>query len=100
MSDRGSFRNRDHRGSSRGTNTASRGSHHHHNPHDRPSTSTSASTPADRPKKEPILDLSKYTDKKIIVKFSGGRQIQGTLKGFDQLMNLVLDDVEEMLRGN
>lgn len=25
--------------------------------------------------------------------------MQGTLKGYDQLMNLVLDDVDEMLRG-
>ena len=25
--------------------------------------------------------------------------VVGTLKGFDQLMNLVLDDVKEMLRG-
>lgn len=27
------------------------------------------------------------------------REVQGTLKGHDQLMNLVLDDVQEMLRG-
>lgn len=37
-------------------------------------------------------------DKEIMVKFNGGREIQGTLKGHDQLMNLVLDDVQEMLR--
>ena len=34
-----------------------------------------------------------------MVKFSGGREVTGTLKGFDQLMNLVLDDVEESVRG-
>lgn len=28
----------------------------------------------ERPKKENILDLSKYADKKITVKFSGGRE--------------------------
>ncbi len=28
-----------------------------------------------------------------------GRSVVGTLKGFDQLMNLVLDDVKETLRG-
>ena len=28
-----------------------------------------------------------------------GGIVQGTLKGHDQLMNLVLDDVQEMLRG-
>lgn len=29
---------------------------------------------AERPKKENILDLSKYMDKRITVKFSGGRE--------------------------
>ncbi|KAF6238445.1 hypothetical protein HO173_003412 [Letharia columbiana] len=53
---------------------------------------------AEKPKKENILDLAKYMDKEIMVKFNGGREIQGTLKGHDQLMNLVLDDVQEMLR--
>ena len=82
---------------------------------------------SEKPKKENILDLSKYMDKEIMVKFNGGREselasplflglcfcfweekgliccviaiVQGTLKGHDQLMNLVLDDVQEMLRG-
>ncbi|OTB07355.1 hypothetical protein M426DRAFT_30263, partial [Hypoxylon sp. CI-4A] len=49
----------------------------------------------ERPKKENILDLSKYTDKRITVKFNGGREVTGTLKGYDALMNLVLDDVQE-----
>lgn len=53
----------------------------------------------ERPKKENILDLKKYADKVICVKFSGGREISGTLKGYDQLMNLVLDDVQEIMRG-
>jgi U6 snRNA-associated Sm-like protein LSm7 len=26
-------------------------------------------------------------------------QVTGTLKGYDQLMNLVLDDVKEVMRG-
>lgn len=51
------------------------------------------------PKREAILDLSKYNDQKIIVQLIGGRQIVGVLKGFDQLMNLVLEDVDETLRG-
>ncbi|KAH9872263.1 hypothetical protein IAQ61_005098 [Plenodomus lingam] len=51
----------------------------------------------DRPKKENILDLNKYMDKQITVKFSGGREVIGTLKGYDQLMNLVLDEVKEAL---
>ncbi|CAI2175405.1 7977_t:CDS:2 [Funneliformis geosporum] len=49
-----------------------------------------------KPKKESILDLSKYMDKKIRVKFNGGRE--GSLKGYDPLLNLVLDDTEEFLR--
>ncbi|KAJ9638402.1 U6 snRNP-associated protein Lsm7 [Coniosporium tulheliwenetii] len=47
---------------------------------------------AERPKKENILDLGKYVDKQITVKFNGGG------KGYDQLMNLVLDDVKEVMR--
>ncbi|KAI9849881.1 MAG: Sm-like protein lsm7 [Sclerophora amabilis] len=53
---------------------------------------------SERPKKENILDLAKYMDKEVNVKFNGGREVVGTLKGFDQLMNLVLDDVKELLR--
>lgn len=44
------------------------------------------------------MDLTTYYDKKVVVKFIGGRQVVGTVKGFDQLMNLVLDDVVEQLR--
>ncbi|KAL4401626.1 U6 snRNP-associated protein Lsm7 [Malassezia pachydermatis] len=51
----------------------------------------------EKPKKEAILNLAKYVDKQIRVKFSGGREVVGTLKGYDQLMNLVMDDVEEIL---
>ncbi|KAK1471161.1 LSM domain-containing protein [Colletotrichum cuscutae] len=53
----------------------------------------------ERPKKENILDLSKYMDKQITVKFNGGREVTGTLKGYDALMNLVLDEVQEVMRG-
>jgi small nuclear ribonucleoprotein (snRNP)-like protein len=89
----------------------------------------------ERPKKENILDLGKYMDKRITVKFNGGREgtmrrspptpfspfvvtcqnasactarwgltfrqfaVQGTLKGYDALMNLVLDDGKETVRG-
>ncbi|KAH8811383.1 hypothetical protein F5884DRAFT_854734 [Xylogone sp. PMI_703] len=52
----------------------------------------------EKPKKENILDLGKYMDKKITVKFNGGREVTGTLKGYDALMNLVLDEVQEVLR--
>ena len=79
----------------------------------------------EKPKRENILDLTKYMDKEITVKFNGGREgecpsepvasragswrwtdpgfsglaVVGVLKGYDQLMNLVLDDVRELLRG-
>ncbi|KAL8346013.1 hypothetical protein RB601_004129 [Gaeumannomyces tritici] len=56
----------------------------------------------DRPKKENILDLARYMDKEVQVKFNGGREaenaVTGTLKGYDALMNLVLDDVKETMR--
>ncbi|KAI9739276.1 MAG: Sm-like protein lsm7 [Cirrosporium novae-zelandiae] len=52
----------------------------------------------EKPKKENILDLSKYMDKEINVKFNGGREVIGTLKGYDQLMNLVLDEAKELMR--
>ncbi|KAK3943982.1 hypothetical protein QBC46DRAFT_253014 [Diplogelasinospora grovesii] len=52
----------------------------------------------ERPRKENILDLKKYMDKRINVKFNGGREVTGTLKGYDALMNLVLDETQEFLR--
>ncbi|KAF8583417.1 U6 snRNA-associated Sm-like protein LSm7 [Ramaria rubella] len=51
----------------------------------------------DKPRREAILDLSKYVNEKIRVKFTGGREVIGVLKGYDQLLNLVLDEVEEEL---
>ncbi|KAG1744656.1 uncharacterized protein EDB91DRAFT_1050521 [Suillus paluster] len=48
-------------------------------------------------KREAILDLSKYVNERIRVKFTGGREVTGILKGYDQLLNLVLDDVEEQI---
>lgn len=34
-------------------------------------------------------------NERIRVKFTGGREVTGILKGYDQLLNLVLDEVEE-----
>ena len=64
---------------------------------DHSSTATTRTT--EKPKKENILDLSKYQDKAVKVKFNGGREVEGVLKGWDQLMNLVLDEGKEVLRG-
>jgi U6 snRNA-associated Sm-like protein LSm7 len=52
----------------------------------------------ERRRKESILDLSKYVDKPIRVKFVGGREASGVLKGYDPLLNLVLDGTTEYLR--
>jgi len=49
-------------------------------------------------KKGSILDLNRHLERGIRVKFTGGREVEGILKGFDQLVNLVLDDTVEFLR--
>ncbi|TKR69491.1 hypothetical protein L596_021643 [Steinernema carpocapsae] len=51
-----------------------------------------------RKKKESIIDLSRFIDKTIRVKFQGGREASGVLKGYDTLLNLVLDRTVEYLR--
>jgi len=51
------------------------------------------------PKKESILELAKMMDAVVRVKCLGGRELQGTLKGYDELVNLVLDDCDEFVRG-
>jgi U6 snRNA-associated Sm-like protein LSm7 len=51
------------------------------------------------PKKESILELTKMMDSKVRVKCLGGRELEGILRGFDDLVNLVLDDCEEYIRG-
>lgn len=50
-------------------------------------------------RKENVLDLSKFMDKGVTVKLSGGRVVTGQLKGYDQLLNIVLDEARENLRG-
>ncbi|KAM0858358.1 hypothetical protein ACQ4PT_047882 [Festuca glaucescens] len=49
-------------------------------------------------RKETVLDLAKFVDKGVQVKLTGGRQVTGTLKGYDQLLNLVLDEAIEFER--
>ncbi|XP_022257462.1 U6 snRNA-associated Sm-like protein LSm7 isoform X1 [Limulus polyphemus] len=55
-------------------------------------------TDKEKRRKEGIVDLSKYLDKPIRVKFQGGREATGILKGYDPLLNLVLDNTTEFLR--
>jgi U6 snRNA-associated Sm-like protein LSm7 len=50
-------------------------------------------------KRENVLDLNKYLDQGVRVKFQGGREVTGVLKGYDQLVNLVLDDCLEFVKG-
>jgi U6 snRNA-associated Sm-like protein LSm7 len=44
------------------------------------------------------MDYSYLIDKSITVHFAGGREIVGILKGFDQVSNLVMDNVWEVFR--
>lgn len=67
MSDRGSFRSRG-GGPSRG-GRGGRGGGGHHN-----KDGGDGGQQKERPKKEAILDLNKYNDKRIMVKFNGGRE--------------------------
>ena len=51
------------------------------------------------PKKQSILELTKMIDSSVRVKCLGGRELKGILRGYDELVNLVLDDADEFLRG-
>ena len=42
--------------------------------------------------------MAPYVDQKVRVKFVGGREVVGVLKGADAICNLVLDDTVEFLR--
>ncbi|XVE96406.1 hypothetical protein REPUB_Repub02eG0219100 [Reevesia pubescens] len=41
-------------------------------------------------------DLKKYMDKKLQIKLNANRMVVGTLRGFDQFMNLVIDNTVEV----
>jgi small nuclear ribonucleoprotein G len=40
-------------------------------------------------------ELKKYLDKKLSVKMNGKRHVTGILRGFDQFMNITLDQATE-----
>lgn len=48
--------------------------------------------------KEVVVDLARYCDQRVKVRFQGGREVDGVLKGFDKLDNLVLDECTEYIR--
>ncbi|KAJ1855383.1 U6 snRNP-associated protein Lsm7 [Coemansia sp. RSA 1822] len=77
------------RGGQRGGYTQSRGGHQ---------GSADNRDNKEKKKRDAILDLKKYSDKSIRVKFIGGREVTGVLKGFDQLLNIVLDEAVETIR--
>ncbi|KAL5998857.1 hypothetical protein ACLOJK_009805, partial [Asimina triloba] len=41
-------------------------------------------------------DLKKYMDKKLQIKLNTNRVVIGTLRGFDQFMNLMVDNIVEV----
>ncbi|MHA1238841.1 MAG: LSM domain-containing protein [Candidatus Odinarchaeia archaeon] len=47
----------------------------------------------------PLDLLGRSLDKNVLVKLKGGRGLRGKLVGFDQHMNLILDEAEEIYEG-
>lgn len=47
----------------------------------------------------PLDVLEKQVDKELFLRLKDGRVLEGRLAGFDQYMNLVLEDVEETADG-
>jgi len=41
-------------------------------------------------------ELKKYMDKNVKAKLNGGRVVEGTLRGFDPFLNVVLDNGTEV----
>jgi U6 snRNA-associated Sm-like protein LSm7 len=54
---------------------------------------------SNRVEKDAVVDFAKYCDLRVRVQFQGGREVDGILRGFDKLDNLVLEDAVEYLRG-
>ncbi len=49
---------------------------------------------------KPLDLLSKSLDQRVLIKLKGGRELRGKLRGFDQHMNLVLENAEEVVYGD
>ncbi|CAM9492882.1 unnamed protein product, partial [Phaeothamnion confervicola] len=41
-------------------------------------------------------DLKRYMDKTLLLKLNANRAVRGVLRGYDQFMNVVLDDAVEV----
>ena len=48
---------------------------------------------------KPLELLAKSLDMRVLIKLKGGRELRGKLRGFDQHMNLILEDAEEVRMG-
>ena len=48
----------------------------------------------------PLDVLEKAMNKKLFLLLKDGRMIEGKLTGYDEYMNMVLDDVEETIEEN
>ena len=44
------------------------------------------------------MDFSHLIEKKVLINFVGGRELFGTLKSYDQVSNLIIDDGVEIFR--
>lgn len=88
MADRGSFRGGARaRGGGRGASTQQRGGS---------AAGGGASQQQERPRKENILDLSKYMDKVVGVKFNGGREGEFTRLSLREL-DLTTEHISNLL---
>lgn len=47
--------------------------------------------------KEQNVNLNAYVGKTISLKLNGNRRVEGVLRGYDQLMNVVLEDAFEVI---
>lgn len=50
--------------------------------------------------KEINVNLANYMGKVVTVKLNGNRIVEGVLRGYDQMMNIVLEDVYEVVNEN
>lgn len=58
--------------------------------------SAAQATSSGYPKQGPGPDLRKFMEKRMELKLNAGRVVTGTLRGYDQFMNIVLDQAQEI----
>ncbi|KAL0221324.1 hypothetical protein RCL1_001178 [Eukaryota sp. TZLM3-RCL] len=49
------------------------------------------------PQRKDIIDMSKFINRPVHIRLSGGRTVTGIVKGYDALLNTVLDNMIELL---